>query len=199
MISAATTVRVPEQKTGSPVTGNTEVATEAPSEQSEKQPQGSKPQRKRPMALIVAGLGIGAIAAISTAQAAVKEAQAQLAASKGGLQQAQAGNVQTQVNRSQYWVVANFKETQLEAMKPGQLVEIKLDTFPHHPFTGRVNSIFPASGAQFALLSPDNATGNFTKIVQRIPVKVIFDPQSIRGYESRIAPGMSARVNVELK
>jgi membrane fusion protein (multidrug efflux system) len=82
-------------------------------------------------------------------------------------------------------------------MKPGQEVEIKLDAFAHHTFTGRVDSISPASGSQFALLPPDNATGNFTKVVQRIPVKVTFDPQSIQGYESRITPGMSAVVSVE--
>lgn len=97
------------------------------------------------------------------------------------------------------WVTANFKETQLKDMKPGQEVEIKLDAFPDHPFVGHVDSFSPASGAQFALLPPDNATGNFTKVVQRIPVKITFDPQSIRGYESRITPGMSAVVSVEHK
>ena len=64
-------------------------------------------------------------------------------------------------------------------------------------FTGTVNSISPASGAEFALLPPDNATGNFTKVVQRIPVKIVLDPESIKGYESRITPGMSAVVDVE--
>lgn len=98
-----------------------------------------------------------------------------------------------------YWVVANFKETQLNKMRPGEPVEIKLDAFPNHPFRGRVDSISPASGAQFALLPPDNATGNFTKIVQRIPVKVTLDQNSIQGYESRITPGMSAEVDVEVK
>ncbi len=82
-----------------------------------------------------------------------------------------------------YWIVANFKETQLEDIKPGEEVEIKLDAFPHHTFKGRVDSISPASGAQFALLPPDNATGNFTKIVQRVPVKIVFDQESIKGYE----------------
>lgn len=100
---------------------------------------------------------------------------------------------------NQYWVVANFKETQLEKMQPGESVEVKLDAFPHHTFTGRVDSISPASGAQFALLPPDNATGNFTKIVQRVPVKIVLDSQSIKGYESRIVPGMSAEVSVEVK
>ncbi len=98
-----------------------------------------------------------------------------------------------------YWIVANFKETQLEDIKPGEEVEIKLDAFPHHTFKGRVDSISPASGAQFALLPPDNATGNFTKIVQRVPVKIVFDQESIKGYESRITPGMSAEVSVQVK
>ncbi len=98
----------------------------------------------------------------------------------------------------QVWVVANFKETQLERMRPGQSVTIDLDTFPNHPFQGRVESISPASGADFALLPPDNATGNFTKIVQRIPVKILFDPASIRGYESLVRSGMSATVSVDV-
>ena len=114
-------------------------------------------------------------------------------------QRVQPGQPIMAIVSNEYWVVANFKETQLEQIQPGQPVEIKLDAFPHHPFVGRVDNISPASGAQFALLPPDNATGNFTKIVQRIPVKVVFDPQSIKGYESRIAPGMSAEATVEVK
>jgi membrane fusion protein (multidrug efflux system) len=96
------------------------------------------------------------------------------------------------------WVVANFKETQLERMKVGQSVEIKIDAFPHHKFTGRVDSFAPASGAQFALLPPDNATGNFTKIVQRVPVKITFDKESLRGYEGVFVPGMSVIASVEI-
>lgn len=84
-------------------------------------------------------------------------------------------------------------------MQPNEEPEITLDAFPHHTFRGRVDSISPASGAQFALLPPDNATGNFTKIVQRIPVKIVLDAQSIKGYESRINPGMSAEVSVTIK
>ena len=98
-----------------------------------------------------------------------------------------------------FWVVANFKETQLANMKPGQKVEIKLDAFGSSKFEDRLDSFSPASGAQFSLLPPDNATGNFTKVVQRIRVKVVFDAESIKGYESRIAPWMSATVNGELK
>jgi len=94
------------------------------------------------------------------------------------------------------WVVANFKETQLERMRPQQPVEIKIDSFPHHAFTGKVDSFSPGSGSTFALLPPDNATGNFTKIVQRVPVKVVFDQKSIKGYEQVVVPGMSAVVTV---
>lgn len=152
-------------------------------------------------------------AAIAQAQASLKDAQLQLSytnitAPSGGRigrksaevgQRVQPGQPLMAIVSNEYWVVANFKETQLEQIQPGQPVEIKLDAFPHHPFVGRVDSISPASGAQFALLPPDNATGNFTKIVQRIPVKVVFAPQSIKGYESRIAPGMSAEATVEVK
>ncbi|MEG5062139.1 hypothetical protein QUB33_00640 [Microcoleus sp. B3-A4] len=84
-------------------------------------------------------------------------------------------------------------------MKPGKKVEIKLDAFGDLKFESRLDSFSPAHGAQSSLLPPHNATGNFTKVVQRIPVKVVFDAESVKGYESRIAPGMSARVNVELK
>jgi membrane fusion protein (multidrug efflux system) len=111
----------------------------------------------------------------------------------------QAGTPLMAIVNNDYWLVANFKETQLENMKPGEEVEIKLDALPHHPFKGRVDSISPASGAQFALLPPDNATGNFTKIVQRVPVKIVFDSESVKGYESRITPGMSAEVSVQVK
>jgi membrane fusion protein, multidrug efflux system len=83
-------------------------------------------------------------------------------------------------------------------MKPGKKVEIKLYA-GDRKFEGRLDSFSPASGAQFSLLPPDKATGNSTKVVPRIPVKVVFDAESIKGYESRIAPGMSATVNVELK
>ncbi len=150
-------------------------------------------------------------AAISQAEASVKDANLQLsytnifAPSTGRVgrktievgQRVQPGGALMSIVENDYWIVANFKETQLKAMKPGQKVEIKLDPFGNHTFIGYVDSFSPASGAQFALLPPDNATGNFTKIVQRIPVKIIFDHNSIKGYESRITPGMSAVVSVE--
>ena len=73
------------------------------------------------------------------------------------------------------YIVANYKETQLADVHPGQPVEIEVDTFPGTIFRGHVDSIAPASGQEFALLPPDNATGNFTKVVQRIPVKIVLD------------------------
>ena len=97
------------------------------------------------------------------------------------------------------WVSANFKETQLTRMQPGQPVEFTIDAIGGKTFTGRVDSISPATGAEFALLPPDNATGNFTKVVQRVPVKIVFDADSVKGYESRIRPGLSAVINVRVR
>lgn len=112
-------------------------------------------------------------------------------------QRVQPGQALIAIQQPNLWIVANFKETQLEWMRPGQLVEIRVDAFPHERFWGRVDSIAPASGSTTALLPPDNATGNFTKIVQRVPVKILFDPKSTKGYESLIVPGMSVEVTVE--
>lgn len=97
------------------------------------------------------------------------------------------------------WVVANFKETQLSKMKIGQPVEVKIDSFPEHAFEGQIASFAPASGASFSIIRSDNATGNFTKIVQRIPVKIILTSESTRGFEDRIVPGMSVVATVLLK
>jgi membrane fusion protein (multidrug efflux system) len=96
------------------------------------------------------------------------------------------------------WVTANFKETQLDLVRPGQRVRVRVDAIPGRVLLGRVESIAPASGAQFALLPPDNATGNFTKIVQRVPVKILFDSQSASDCEGRLAPGMSAIVEIKV-
>ena len=96
------------------------------------------------------------------------------------------------------WVVANFKETQLAKMQIGQPVQISIDSIPNKVFVGKVDSFSPATGNEFALLPADNSTGNFTKIVQRVPVKVVFNPDSVRGYEQRIRAGESAVVKVAL-
>lgn len=97
------------------------------------------------------------------------------------------------------WINANFKETQLGRIRVGQEVEIKVDAIPDHKFKGKVESIAAASGATYSLLPPDNATGNFTKIVQRVPVKIVFDPGETTGYEDRIAAGMSTVVEVRVR
>jgi membrane fusion protein (multidrug efflux system) len=166
-------------------------------------------------------------AAVASAQAAVASAQAKADAGRAAVLDAErnlsyveirspsdgrVGNKNVEVgNRVQVgqalfavvdndcWITANFKETQLKDMTAGQPVEITIDAIGSHVFKGRVDSVSPASGAQFALLPPDNATGNFTKVVQRVPVKIVFDPDSVRGYEDRLRPGLSSVVSVRVK
>jgi len=94
------------------------------------------------------------------------------------------------------YVVANFKETQLTHVRPGQPVELRVDSFRNKTLRGHVDSLSPASGLEFALLPPDNATGNFTKIVQRVPVKIVLDDHSLNGL---LRPGMSAEPTVDTK
>jgi membrane fusion protein (multidrug efflux system) len=95
------------------------------------------------------------------------------------------------------WVIANYKETQLTHMAVGQKAEITVDTFPGHTLRGHVLALAPASGAEFALLPPDNATGNFTKVVQRIAVKIVIDEAD--GLADRLAAGMSVEANVDAR
>jgi membrane fusion protein (multidrug efflux system) len=111
-------------------------------------------------------------------------------------QQVQPGQALMALVERTPWVIANYKENQASHIRPGQLAEISVDAIPDHEFTGHVDSVAPGSGATFSLLPPDNATGNFTKIVQRIPVKVVFDADSIKGYEDRLTAGMSVSVTV---
>ncbi len=92
------------------------------------------------------------------------------------------------------WVVANFKETQLTEMAPGQPVEIEIDTYPGQILHGTVESFSPASGAEFSLLPPENASGNFNKIVQRIPVKIILEEGN--ALAGQLRPGMSVVATV---
>jgi membrane fusion protein (multidrug efflux system) len=94
------------------------------------------------------------------------------------------------------YVVANFKETQLTNVRSGQPVELRIDSFRKVRLTGHVDSLSPASGLEFALLPPDNATGNFTKIVQRVPVKIVLDDHKLAGL---LRPGMSAEPIVDTK
>lgn len=97
---------------------------------------------------------------------------------------------------AQAYVVANYKETQLARMRPGQPVQVQVDSFPGHAFKGQVASFSPASGNVFALLPSDNATGNFTKIVQRFPVRILLD---LPANGPQILPGMSVVTNVDTR
>ena len=94
------------------------------------------------------------------------------------------------------YVVANYKETQLTRVRAGQPVEVEIDTFPGVKLKGHVDSLSPASGLEFALLPPDNATGNFTKIVQRIPVRIALDDSELTGL---LRPGMSVEPTIDTR
>jgi membrane fusion protein, multidrug efflux system len=93
------------------------------------------------------------------------------------------------------YVIANYKETQLTRVRPGQSVDVTVDTFPSERLHGRVERISPASGSQFALLPPDNATGNFTKVVQRVPVRIALDKG--QPLLDRLLPGMSVVTRID--
>jgi len=95
------------------------------------------------------------------------------------------------------WVVGNFKETQFENMRVGQKVTIHADAFPGHPFEATLTSFSPATGSRFALLPPDNASGNFVKVVQRLPVKIEFNKPA-DSLVSLLKPGMNVAVDVHL-
>jgi membrane fusion protein (multidrug efflux system) len=114
-------------------------------------------------------------------------------------QRVQAGQAGLSLSEPGVWIVANFKENQLGRIRPGQSVEIHVDAISNHTFLGKVDTFQAGTGAVFALLPPDNATGNFTKIVQRVPVKIRFEPASIRGYEELIVPGLSTEPKIRVK
>lgn len=163
--------------------------------------------------------------AIAASEAAVQELQAEVDKSKAAVEQAQKNLDDTVIYASQdgivtrktvetgayvqagqqllnlvgddMWVVANFKETQLENMKAGQSVDIEVDRYPGHEFKGKVDSIQSGTGARFSLFPPENATGNFVKIVQRVPVKIIFD--EIPGSAYPLGPGMSVEPRVHVQ
>jgi membrane fusion protein (multidrug efflux system) len=150
-----------------------------------------------------------AVARIQQAQAALAEARLQLgytrieAPSAGRIgsrsaepgRQVQPGQPLMTLVGPQPWVEANFKETQLAALFPGQAAEVNLDAYPGRRLRGHVLSVAPASGARFALLPPDNATGNFTKVVQRVAARIALDdvPAAL---VPRLVPGLSATVRV---
>jgi membrane fusion protein (multidrug efflux system) len=157
--------------------------------------------------------GVAARAATAAAQAADADAErkrsyATIAAPAEGRvgaknveagNRVQAGQTLLALVEPRAWIVANFKETQLARLKAGLPVELTIDALPGRALTGKIDSIAPASGAQFALLPADNATGNFTKVVQRVPVKIVLDPASVAGIEDRIRPGLSAVVRVRVR
>jgi membrane fusion protein (multidrug efflux system) len=93
------------------------------------------------------------------------------------------------------WVTANFKETELASIRPGQPVDIAVDAFPKHTFTGHVDSVQAGSGTAFSLLPAQNATGNYVKIVQRVPVKIVFDKPP----DVLLGPGMSVVPSVRVR
>jgi membrane fusion protein (multidrug efflux system) len=100
------------------------------------------------------------------------------------------------LDEANIWVTADFKETQLSKMKPGQSAEISVDA-TGKTYKGHVDSVAGASGERFSLLPPENATGNYVKVVQRIPMKIVFDAGEIKGHELR--PGMSVVPKVWIK
>jgi membrane fusion protein (multidrug efflux system) len=101
------------------------------------------------------------------------------------------------VDLDHLWVTANFKETQLRNVQPGRPVRVSVDALGDREFTGKVDSVAAATGARFSLLPPDNATGNYVKVVQRVPVKIVFDPG--QDPEHRLRPGMSVTPTVLLR
>ncbi len=99
------------------------------------------------------------------------------------------------VNDSSYWIVANFKESQLESLQEGKKVNIRLDAFPELPIEGTILSLSDATGAKFSLLPPDNSSGNFIKVTQRIPVKIAINNQA--AFKNKLRAGMSVFITVD--
>ena len=110
-------------------------------------------------------------------------------------QYAQPGTNLTMFEPDEIWVTANFKETQLDAMRPGQPVALEIDAYPERTIRGHVASIQPGSGTAFSLLPAENATGNYVKIVQRVPVKIILDNPPT---DVALGPGMSVVPSVRI-
>jgi membrane fusion protein (multidrug efflux system) len=152
-------------------------------------------------------------AAVNSADAVLRDARRQLAdtvltaPSDGRIgnksveigDQVKAGQMVFALAEPNPWIVANFKETQLARMHPGQPVEFTIDALPGSTLHGTIDSLAPASGAQFALLPPDNATGNFNKVVQRVPVKIVLDDASRAEFGDRLRLGTSAVVDIRVR
>ncbi len=170
---------------------------------------------------------VSAEASVATAQAAVKAAEGDLRTAEANLRKAEVnlsycriyapsdGRVtQRTVEPGAYlqtgqamfflvspnvWVTANFKETQLKNMRPGQAVTIKVDAYPNRKFRGHVDSIQAGSGSRFSVLPAENATGNFVKVVQRVPVKIIFDYGDNTSDAGILGPGFSVIPTVKVR
>jgi membrane fusion protein (multidrug efflux system) len=108
----------------------------------------------------------------------------------------QTGQMLMSIVPAEVWVVANFKESQLKKMQPGQPVRVAIDALGGRSFRGRVDSVQAGSGAAFSLLPPENATGNYVKVVQRVPVKIVFD-ESLPA-DHVIGPGLSVTPSVRV-
>jgi len=104
-------------------------------------------------------------------------------------------NMLSLVDLKNIWLIANFKETQLSNLQLNQEVEIKIDGFKDVTFLGKIDSFSPGSGASFSMLAPDNATGSFVKVVQRVPVKIVFSDTK---KTQKLLPGLSAEVSINL-
>jgi membrane fusion protein (multidrug efflux system) len=103
------------------------------------------------------------------------------------------------LSQQEIWITANFKETQLKRVKPGQKVKIEVDTYPGKMFHGRVNSIMAWTGAVFSLFPPENATGSFVKVVQRIPVKIVLETGTDPEHLLRIGMSVIPTILIDLK
>lgn len=103
------------------------------------------------------------------------------------------------INNQEAWVIANFKETQLNKMVMGQKVTLKVDAYPDYNFQGTITSFSPATGSRFSILPPDNATGNFVKTIQRLPVKISLDASNDAEKIKLLRPGMNVDVDVHVK
>ena len=103
------------------------------------------------------------------------------------------------INNKEAWVIANFKETQLNKMVMGQKVTLKVDAYPDYDFQGTITSFSPATGSRFSILPPDNATGNFVKTIQRLPVKISLDASNDAEKIKLLRPGMNVDVDVHVK
>jgi membrane fusion protein, multidrug efflux system len=144
--------------------------------------------RAKQAAIIVANVNLGYTRIVAPEAGAVGERHVQ----EGQL--IVPGTQVIDLVKGDVWIQANYKETQLTNIRKGDVADIRIDTFPGVVLHGKVIEIAPASGSQFALLPPDNATGNFTKVVQRIPVKIELDPG--HPLQDRLRPGFSAVVTI---